>query len=137
MKFMIRKYPANLGHLHDMLSFVCEQGLKAGFRETDIYQIELAVEEALVNIITHAFGHKPGMIEIDCISDKHDYFAIVIIDQGVPYNLLNSGKMFDISGVIASQPIGGYGIFFIIKIMDEIKYQNIGKRNILTLIKYK
>lgn len=134
---MMHQFSASLDHLHEMLSFICQNGLKAGFQESHMYQIELAVEEALVNIIMYAFIDKRGMIQIECKTDDLKRFAIMISDPGVPYNPLNSGRMYDISAAIENMSVGGWGIFFILKIMDEVKYKHENGKNVLTLVKYK
>ncbi|MBN9377027.1 MAG: hypothetical protein BGO14_05425 [Chlamydiales bacterium 38-26] len=134
---MIKQFPASISHLHDMLDFVCQNALEAGFFETDVYQIELAVEEALVNIIKYAYCNKKGVIRIECISEDFDSFKIILVDKGTPYNPLNQSKIFDFSAVLENMSVGGYGIFFILKIMDEIQYKHLHGNNILVLIKHK
>lgn len=134
---MIREFPASLDHLHEMLNFVCGSGRHASFQDSHMYQIELAVEEAIVNIILYAFPQKQGMIEIERQPNEKFQFSVVLRDKGKPFNLLNSGKLFDISAKIEKQSMGGWGIFFILKIMDEIKYEYREGKNTLTLIKYK
>jgi serine/threonine-protein kinase RsbW len=134
---MIQQFSASLDHLHDMLRFICHEGMKAGFQESKMYHIELAVEEALVNIIEYAHLEKNEVIEIECDFDKQENFFVIISDKGIPYNPLNVGKVSDITSVVDSQPVGGYGIFFILKMMDEVRYAYEGGKNILTLVKHK
>lgn len=130
---MVKRFPASLDYLHAMLQFVCDHGRQAGFQEPILYQVELAVEEALVNIIMYAFEHKNETIEIDCVSWKHQHFDVVIMDRGIPFNPLNAKKLSSVSG---HESQGGWGIFFILKIMDEVHYRYEDGKNILTLIKY-
>ncbi len=61
----------------------------------------------------------------------------MIQDQGIPYNPLNFKGLLDESTILDDKFIGGYGIFFILKMMDEVNYKHDGQNNILTLIKYK
>ncbi len=132
---MLQEFQPSLDQLHDMLNFVCSQGINAGFY-ANIYQIELAVEEILVNIISYAFTHQTGVIKIECTCNEFKQFSIIISDNGYPFNPLNLGKCFDLSAIIETKPVGGYGIFFVLKIIDEIKYKFENGKNILTLVKY-
>lgn len=134
---MIEQFPATLDHLQEILKFVYRYGVEAGFQESDMYQIELAVEEALVNIIIYAFTNQLGSIQVECKTDEFKCFSIIISDQGVPYNPLNFARMLDHAGIIESKSMGGFGIFLIIKTMDEIRYRYADGKNVLTLIKYK
>jgi serine/threonine-protein kinase RsbW len=108
---------------------------KGGFQEADLYQIELAIGEAVVNIIHYAYEDEDGYIEIDCGHCKES-FTVIISDRGAPFNPLNVGKILDVQPNIENVSIGGYGIFFILKAMDEVKYSREDGKNILTLVKY-
>mgnify|MGYP000544127875 CR=1 FL=1 len=134
---MSKTYPASLENLHEMLNFVRKAAKKIGFSDADFVKIELAVEEALVNIIKHGYPEKPGTISISCDSTKEDCLQIEIRDQGIPYNPLAHVKLSDHDFARKNQRVGGYGVFFILKIMDEIKYERENDSNILILTKYK
>lgn len=134
---MIQKnFQPSLDQLNRMLEFVSEQCHEAGFYESHLYQIELAVEEILVNILHHASLQKSGSIQIECTYNEHKQFSVVISDDGLPFNPLDVGKRFDISAMMESKLIGGYGICFVLKIIDEIQYRYENGQNILTLVKY-
>lgn len=135
---MIRQYPASLDYLRQMLAFVSNETLNAGFVENEIYPIELAVEEALVNIINYAYGDKDERtLQIQCDSKIPEQITITIIDKGIPYNPLSAVHSLEKSTRIENRAIGGYGIFFILKIMDEVRYKREDGKNILCLIKYR
>lgn len=134
---MIKQFPASLAHLHEMLNFVCYHAYIAEFSDTTVYQIELAVEEALVNVIKYAYKDEKGIIQIECVFDGFECLSIIISDYGLPYNPLSPSKGMDISSPLENKSLGGYGIIFILKIMDEIKYKYEEGKNILILLKYK
>lgn len=133
---MIRQFPASLEYLYEMLSFVCMNGHQAGFHESSMYKIELAVAEALVNIIHYAHRKTKEPIQIECNSSEKMQFSITISDNGTPFNPLNAIKKSDLSALTVNKYEGGYGIFFILKSMDEVSYRNVNGKNILTLVKY-
>lgn len=119
-----------MDHLHLMITFVIEYGKVVGFQPHQLLKIELAIEEALVNIISYGYADQTGYIEITC-STLEKGIRLVLRDQGIPFNPLANAK-----DPKPEEP-GGYGLFFIRNIMDKIEYEREGNTNILRLEKYK
>lgn len=134
---MAKIYAASLDKLYEMLSYIRENAIRVGFDESEVVKIELAVEEALVNIINYAYPNSSGYITIECKINENQGIQIDLQDKGIPYNPLNNSQLFDPNSPLESRKVGGYGIFFIITIMDEVKYERSNNSNILTMIKYK
>lgn len=136
-------FASSMDLLYTMLKFVKDRALAAEFNSTIISKIELASEEALVNIITHGYPDNPkGTIEIVCSKPlQKNGIQIVLIDYGIPFNPLEAIKNFK-PGNIEDQDdkeetqVGGYGIYFIVNMMDSVHYKRIDEKNILTMIKY-
>ena len=133
---MMKSFPASLDRLYDMLRHVRTHALAAGFEYSPTLKIELAAEEALVNIISYGYIDRVGCIDITCDFIENQEIKIIIRDEGIPYNPLSYEKIIDITAPLESRPIGGYGIFFMRKIMDKIDYERDGDYNVLILIKY-
>lgn len=133
---MIKKFPASLEKLYEMLDFVKEQAAIAGFPLAAISKIELASEEALVNIISYGYIERQGIIELTCTSPDSAGIKIIIRDHGIPYNPLIHAKTYETKSPLESRSLGGYGVFFILKIMDEVAYHREEDFNTLTLVKY-
>lgn len=131
---MFKSFPASLEKLHEMLSFVKNEAL-TGFDHDQVSKIELAIEEALVNIISYGFPNRSGTLEIQCIKDLTDEITIILIDHGIPYNPLNAPILANPQAPVETQPEGGYGILLIKALMDQVKYRRDNGRNVLTLIK--
>lgn len=135
---MIKTYSASLDKLYEMLQFITDHAKAVGFDNGDISKIELASEEALVNIISYAYPNSVGFIDIICGPTNAVGLKIVIRDGGIPYNPLTNAKKTDHPlPATESRAIGGYGVFFILKMMDEVDYKRENNTNILTLIKYR
>lgn len=134
---MLKVFPASLDQLYAMLDFVRESAAKVGFDEQHILKIELAAEEALVNIITHGYTQTTSgdiLISCDCPPEEKG-LKIIIKDQGVPFNpLLEPHELQD--SKLENRKIGGLGIIFILKLMDKVNYERDKKFNVLTLVKY-
>lgn len=135
---MIKNFPASLDSLYDMLTFIKDQAENVGFDDTSTTEIELAAEEALVNIVSYGYLNRTGKIEIGCFNSTENYkgLKIIIKDTGIPYNPLAGVRQREFHSIVEERTPGGYGVFFILKIMDEVEYKREGDSNILILIKY-
>lgn len=136
---MTRSFDASLDALYEMLSYIRTKAQSFGFDPFRISQIELASEEALVNIVHYGYPKVAGTIQIVCTKPgKHvQGIKITIKDKGIPYDPLTSPHEsipYPFKGMLLKP--GGYGIFFILRIMDQVEYKRIKDTNILTLIKY-
>ena len=137
MKTRVEKvFTASLDNLYEMLGYIVDFSRSLGFSKEWVAKIELASEEALVNIISYGYPGRPGSIEILCMLATPQGMTIVISDEGVPYNPLTNPVKFDPGAPLESRGIGGYGIFFILKVMDEVDYRREGGKNILILTKF-
>lgn len=134
MKIIARiKLPAQIEYLQTFIDFVATCSQEQGFEKKRIHEIELATEEALVNIFNYAYIEKNGEGEIICKVDDNERFIIEIVDTGVPFNVL-SVEAPDITADISERRIGGLGVFLIKKFMDAVQYRHEGNKNILSLI---
>jgi len=136
-----KSFPASLDHLYAMLQFICSNAVHDGFDEMELAKIELACEEALVNIISYAYPEKGiGEIEITCLIQDNQ-IEIRLKDQGVPYDPVSNAatykQIMQNPDPIELRKLGGYGIFFILTLMDEVSYKREGDNNVLTMVKKK
>lgn len=104
----------------------------AGFGETDTRQITLAVDEAVANIIRHAYaGRDSGMIVAEFTWDGRQLI----------FELEDAGAPVDRSRICKHPPdelhTGGRGTHFMREIMDEVDYQTLPSRNRVRLVKYR
>jgi sigma-B regulation protein RsbU (phosphoserine phosphatase) len=128
------KLPAMIEHLERFLGFVSEHAKEQGFTSDMLKKIELASEEALVNVINYAYPDKhAGEVEVSCGLDDNNRFVIEIMDSGTPFNPLSLSEP-NLTEDVSERPIGGLGIHLIKKMMDEVDYRREGNNNILTLI---
>lgn len=116
----MKTFSASLENLHGMLHFIKQQAKSEGFSNDMMGQIEVAVEEALVNIIRYGYPNQNGDIGIHCLITDSRELIITIKDQGIPHNPSDSK---------------GLGLHLIEQIMDEMHYKRDRDNNILTLVK--
>ena len=109
---------------------VAELGATYGLSEPECCNVTLAVDEALANIIRHAYHGEPDQpIEVTCTASA----------GGFEFTMLDHGQPFD-PGRIQAQPpdenaLGGRGTHLIRMIMDEAIYDRIATGNRLRLRK--
>ena len=97
-------------------------------------KINLALEEALINVINYAYtDHLEHEISIRVSRDQNS-LLLKIEDDGIPFNPLEA-KEPDRNLPIEERHEGGLGIFLIKKIMSEVKYTRKADKNILLLKK--
>ncbi|MHB9098037.1 MAG: ATP-binding protein [Syntrophales bacterium] len=123
---------ARLDNLYALLEFVAACAKRHGAGEQRIREIDLVIEELLVNIFNYAYPGRSGDVEITCRSDEAGRFLVEIADQGVPFNILTRDDP-DREAGIEERTVGGLGIFFVKRLVREIRYRREGERNILTL----
>jgi len=130
------KIPARLEYLRKVLDLVSSCARDQGFNREKVLEIELAAEEALVNIFAYAYKGKEGEVEIACKLDNNsgnEKFTVEIADSGEPFNVLSVAAP-EIAADISERQSGGVGVFLIRKLMDDVQYAYEGNKNILRLI---
>ena len=114
--------------------------MHAQLDETDcpmgmVLQLELVVEEAFVNIATHAYSKPGGTAVFSCEVDKLDKLIMLRFqDWGIPFNPLARPDP-DTTLKAEERKIGGLGIYLIKKTMDRCEYAYEDGSNILTVYK--
>lgn len=131
---MNKQFSASQEYLYEMREFIGKNIAASELSRSDITKIELAVEEALTNILNYSGLGKDDTIDISiCLTNG---IKIVIKDQGVPFNpLCHSRKMFDPVTPLEHRELGGFGIFLILHLMDKVEYHRENNYNVLTLFK--
>ncbi len=118
-------------------SWVVEVAEKVGLSMRDVNHCELAVDEACTNIIEHGYGLNGAdkRIDIVCRDDK-DRFTITIIDEAPQYNPLLTPEP-DPLMALEERPDegGGWGVYFIKRLMDTVDYRYASQRNHLIMSK--
>lgn len=116
------KLEAEMDELPGVSDFVKRALLEIGCSEKMCKQIDIVVEEIFVNIVSYAYpgdaAEKPVLVECG----RKDHCAYLTFhDNGVQYNPLE--KEDPATDVAEKMTIGGYGIFMVKNIMDEIEYR--------------
>jgi anti-sigma regulatory factor (Ser/Thr protein kinase) len=128
LKFVMPSHPR---YLCIVRAAVGEVGLVHGLPEESCQGVTLAVDEALANVIRHAYkGRHDQEVELNCRT----------VDDRLEFTLLDHGEAPD-PARICGQPmdevsLSGRGTHLIKAVMDEVCYERVPRGNQLKLIKY-
>lgn len=117
--------------LADFVDMVCEE---IGIDMSVAIQINLAMEEAVVNVMSYAYPvGTEGDVTVDASIDGGQ-LQFVITDSGIAFDPTAKEEV-DTTLTAEERPIGGLGIHLVRQLMDSVDYQRIDGKNILTLHK--
>jgi len=122
---------AALSSLPGALASVTETLGRLGVPEKTVLELELAVDEAVTNIMLHGYSSSEGRIWISC-GVEGGRVRVRIEDEAPPFDPTEAAEP-DLEGDADERPIGGLGIHLIRRMTDELRYERAGGRNILVL----
>lgn len=102
--------------------------------QLDEYQqadLNIAIEEILSNVIRHSGSTTPVALDIT-LDPARAY--IEIRDSGAPFDPL-SHPMPDPNAPLDQRRAGGLGIFMVMNMMNEVRYERRDKGNCFTMIR--
>ena len=124
----------NIEEIARMQGFIDELVAELCLTAEDAFNIHLALEEAVSNVIMYAFPE----------GEQHDItLAVRHVDDTLIFRVIDAGREFDptlqpdadVTLSLEQRPIGGLGIFLIRRIMQRVEYHRIDGNNILTMVK--
>ena len=127
---------AYLESLKDFREFIKEhcKGVP-GVSDEILYDVQLAVDEACTNIITHGYADMdPGSVILDLELDP-DKLTVSLTDFGHSFEPGNT-PVPDVDASIEERELGGFGLFFINQSMNEMAYRVTEDGNTMILTKY-
>ncbi|MGC1378917.1 MAG: GAF domain-containing protein [Anaerolineales bacterium] len=128
-------FPARFESLNAIREFVAAAARSAGLDDKEVYNVQLAADEAASNITEHAYqGVADGQIEI-LAQVVDDALQIVLRDQGKPFDPDEIDEP-NVDAALEERVIGGLGLLFMRKLMDELRFAYAPESgNTLTMIK--
>ncbi|MEM7175108.1 MAG: ATP-binding protein [Chlamydiota bacterium] len=130
-----KTFEASLSILHEVLQWVVALIKEEKILPAEIKKVEIALEEAIVNIISYAYKDKKGAIELIYSVDTQGWIELTLKDNGPPFNPRVKDRPLEHSTSIEECQIGGLGIPFIHRLMDVVEYRREAEVNVLTLKK--
>ena len=114
-----------------LAEWVEQLGEELGLEMPEVFQLNLALEEAVVNVMNYAYEDS-GLIDL----------SAKVVDSEIVFVLEDSGKAFDPTQVddpditlsAEDRDIGGLGIFLVQQLMSGVTYSREDGKNVLTMI---
>lgn len=127
---------ASTKNLSEVRNFVARHASSHGFDRQQIADIRLAVDEAITNIIKHAYkGEENHTIDIQ-VAFKKDRICIELLDTGTTFNLKRYSEP-NIKEKIKQKKRGGMGVYLIHSLMDDVSYDRVDDSNKMVMCKYR
>ncbi len=126
--------PNDTKEVPTLAAFVDEVCEAVGFDAALTMKMNLAIEEAVVNVMEYAYPRGThGDITVEAQA-SHVRLKFTIIDSGTHFDPTAQADV-DTTLSAEDRPIGGLGIHIVRQYMDSINYERISGRNVLTLRK--
>ena len=124
----------DISEISRLYEFIEELGNDFSLSPDIVFNLNLVLEEAVVNVINYAYPKE---------EHQYIYLSAIMKDGSIILVLTDTGKEFDPTAApeadvtlsAEDRQIGGLGIFLIRQIMNEVKYERIEGKNVLTLEK--
>ena len=121
-KQIVLDIPADLQYVHMLSRCACALISELhGLHEADstLYNLELAIQEIGVNIITHAYAEEQGRVIMTAVHDQiHSEIKITLHDTGVAFD-----PQAIAAPVLGSLQEHGFGLFLAQELLDELRYE--------------
>lgn len=117
-----------------LMTYVEELGCEGVLPREYILGIQLALEEAVSNIMLYAYPEAEDSIITIGVEYDDSRVTFCIVDEGVAFDPTGLPDV-DTSLSSTEREIGGLGVFIVRKIMDRVGYNRKDGKNILTLTK--
>lgn len=128
------KVSNNLDEISILATFIEELGEELSLSAETTMNINLALEEAIANIIMYAYPPQEQHSILLRVTSTKKQLIFLLTDKGASFDPTQVEEV-DITLPIEERPIGGLGIFLIRSIMNEISYQRIDNENQLIMKK--
>jgi len=123
-----------LSEIERLADAVMQFGKKNKFSDKTIFDINLALEEVVNNIISYAYEDKDEHQIIIHMELEDQDLVLKVEDDGLPFNPLEVAEP-DINKPIEEREPGGLGLFFVRNLTDELDYKRDKDKNIFIMKK--
>jgi phosphoserine phosphatase RsbU/P len=133
---LTKKFPGVYASLPEIADFVRDSVKEIGFNSVDLFSLETAVDEAVSNIIEHAYQGE-GKGEITCtVEPLSNAVKIILEDHGQSFDP-SCVPIPDITADLDDRMDHGLGVYMMCQLLDDIHFEFLNGTNYLTLIKNK
>ena len=121
--------------LAGLLAFIERACSRAALDTATAFDVRLATEEAVMNVIEHGYaGTSPGPITLRIRRDAHR--IVITVEDEAPYFDPSTIRPADPDAPLDRRSVGGLGWHFVTQLMDETRHERRHPHgNRLTLVK--
>jgi serine/threonine-protein kinase RsbW len=121
--------------LAEIAEFVRFSVQNSGISPAGLFSLETAVDEAVSNIIEHAYGGE-GKGSIRCqIKQGKSSVSVILDDHGRPFDP-SCIPQPNLHGKLKDRANQGLGYYMMCRLVNEVNFEFNEDRNRLTLVKY-
>ena len=128
---MEQTFPATADALSRITDFVTARAEAEHIRPERIQRLQVALEEAVVNVCDHAYDRRTGDIRVRLRTTGRG-FEVDLEDEGPAFDPL-AAEGPDTSLGLDERKVGGLGVLLMRRLLDDVRYRREGNRNVLTL----
>ena len=122
----------NLSELESLNKVVAEFAERHQLSSKVLFNLNLALEEILTNVISYAYDDKDEHQITVRLFLEQGQLKVEVEDDGRPFNPLEAPEP-DLSKSLEERPVGGLGIHLVRKLMDELEYRREEGRNLFLI----
>ncbi|MBF0536668.1 MAG: ATP-binding protein [Nitrospirae bacterium] len=130
-------FPAVLDSLSPIREFVIEEATGVGLDKKKTYNLALAIDEIVANIISYGYMENglEGVIDLE-VQTSGNQLRVSMYDDTKPFDPFQQRDVEEetLQKPLEDRPIGGLGIFLAISGVDEINYTRVDNRNRHTFV---
>ncbi len=124
----------SVDQISQLTDFLQEIADEKGLDTSTAMNINLALEEAVTNVIMYAYPEgTDGLVDLEAIL-RDDSLVFILKDNGTPFDPTAAPEA-DVTLSAEERKIGGLGIFLVRKIMDTVHYVRSDGQNVLSMTK--
>lgn len=112
---------SHLTNLAEISDFVGEAASRAGLDESEVFEVQMATDEACTNSMEHAYeGRQDGEVHVCCYVESNA-FVVRVTDFGKPFEP-DRVPMPDITLPLEERAVGGLGLFLMHRLVDKVEF---------------
>ena len=127
-----RRFPAEVPFVGEAVAWTRDEADEAGLPDARGLDLELAVEETLMNVCTHAYEGLGGEMTVRT-GRTEEGFVVEVEDSGPSFDPLSLPPP-DTSAPLEERKVGGLGVLLVRRVTDAVRWRREAERNVLTLV---
>lgn len=122
----------SLLEVHRLARLVDDFGRRHQIEARFIYNMKLALDEVLTNIISYGYDDDREHGILTRLAVEQGHLTAEVEDDAKPFNPLNTPQA-NTKQSLDERQIGGLGIHLVRKLIDELEYRRHNDKNILVM----